>query len=295
MVGQLAAFDDEALRVFLQPGEAGVDPRALGLAIQGERPDFVTRVCAAVPRAARPVLDEGRHAAASTAELQDARRAVVERLFWPLLYWHDPAGYEELVAGERVHPRLLEAVAIDGRTVCDVGAGAGRFTLHAARRAAAVIAVEEVPSLQRRLEDHLRDAGIDNVEVRRGSFTDLPLDDDSVDVAVACSSVTSQAPFGGEAAIDEMERVVRPGGELAVIWPDRPDWFRERGFVVVSAEGNDSVSFADPEAAERICRSYYSDEAARWVAEHRASAVPYSVLGVDPPNLACLREVPQNP
>ena len=295
MVGHLDGFDDRALRVFLQPGEAGVDPHALGLAIQGEAPALVERVHKALSPAARRRLERGLRAAAGSAELESARRAVVERLFWPLLYWHDPAGYEELVAGELIHPRLLEMVAVDGLKVCDVGAGAGRFTFHAAARAATVIAVDEVPPLLRRLERRLRESGVDNVEVSRGSFTDLPLADHSVDVAVACSSVTSREPFGGQAAIDEMERVVRPGGQLAVIWPDRPEWFRERGFLVLAAEGNRSVSFADPQAAERICRRYYSEEAARWVAANRSSQVPYAVLGVDPPNHACLREVDSKP
>jgi ubiquinone/menaquinone biosynthesis C-methylase UbiE len=216
---------------------------------------------------------------------------VVSLLFWPLLYWNDPLAYEELVAGERIHPRILDALDLDGREVCDVGAGAGRFTLFAARRAARVIAVDEVPPLLRRLEVHLRDEGIVNVEVRRGSFDALPLADDSVDVAVACSSLTSRAPLGGEPALVEMDRVVRDGGEVAVIWPDRPEWYRSRGFVHLSAAGNDSLSFADPAAAERVCRDFYSDAAAAWVVEHHSATVPFAVLGISPPNDVCIRTV----
>jgi hypothetical protein len=77
-----------------------------------------------------------------------------------------------------------------------------------------------------------------------------------------------------------------------VIWPDRPDWFRERGFVHLSAAGNDSLEFADPAAAERICRDFYSAEAARWVARHQTAEVPFAVLGIPPPNDVCIRVVP---
>lgn len=251
------------------------------------------RVIAALDPEAAAVVCATRSRLAGGDRVARARRAVVDRLFWPLLYWHDPAAYEELVAGEEIHPRILDALDLDGRSVCDAGAGSGRFTLYAAGRAARVIAVDEVPPLLRRLEDHLRERGIGNVEVRRGSFTDLPLPDRSVDVAVACSSLTSREPFGGDPALRELERVVRPGGEIAVIWPDRPEWFRDRGFVHLAAAGNDSRRFTSPAAAERLCRDFYSEEAAAWVVGHRTAEVPFSVLGVPPPNDLCLKTVPE--
>jgi ubiquinone/menaquinone biosynthesis C-methylase UbiE len=291
VLGHLGSFDDEALRVFLQPGEAGVSPRLLGTAVQGEEPALGERILKALPRQAQGEFIAARQMTAGRGAVERARREVVGHLFWALLYWHDPCAYEELVAGERIHPRILDALNLDGRTVCDVGAGAGRFTLFAARRAARVVAVDEVPPLLRRLQLHLGEEGIANVEVRRGSFDALPLEDDSVDVAVACSSLTSRTPFGGEPALTEMERIVRHGGELAVIWPDRPEWFRERGFIHLSAGGNDRLYFADPAAAERLCRDYYSDAAAEWVVAHRASAVPFAVLGISPPNDVCIRPV----
>lgn len=277
--------------MFLAPGEAGVSPRLLGTAMQGEQPALAERVLAALPAEARGEFSAARQSAGEPGEVERAGRTVVSLLFWPLLYWHDPLAYEELVAGERIHPRILDALDLDGREVCDVGAGAGRFTLFAARRAARVIAVDEVPPLLRRLEVHLRDEGIVNVEVRRGSFDALPLADDSVDVAVACSSLTSRAPLGGEPALAEMDRVVRDGGEVAVIWPDRPEWYRSRGFVHLSAAGNDNLSFADVAAAERVCRDFYSDAAAAWVVEHRSATVPFAVLGISPPNDVCIRTV----
>jgi ubiquinone/menaquinone biosynthesis C-methylase UbiE len=268
----LDALDDEALRVFLQPGEAGVDPAVLGTAVQGEDEKLAARMWTALPAEARAAYAAARETPRSTGDVA-----------------------AELVAGEHIHPRILDALGLDGRVVCDVGAGAGRFTLFAARRAARVVAVEEVPPLMRRLEAHLLEHGIDNVEVRRGSFAALPLDDNAVDIAVACSSLTSREPFGGEAALAEMERIVRPGGDIAVIWPDRPGWFRERGFVHLSAAGNDILYFADPKTAERLCREFYSEGAASWVARHRTAEVPFAVLGIRPPSDVCIRRVLARP
>src|SRR5438105_8796644 len=221
VLDHIAAFDDEAMRAFLVPGDWGVDPSKLGRALRGDAYDeLAARVAAALPPPSRALFHAGRAHPAGPAGVEQARRHVVNRLFWALLYWHDPDGYEELVAGEHIHPQLLASLDLDGRVVADLGAGAGRFTLFAARRAARVIAVDAVPALLERLERHAREQGVTNIQARRGSFTHLPLADGAVDVAIACSSLTSHAPWGGEAALREAQRVVHPGGELVVIWPD---------------------------------------------------------------------------
>src|SRR5205807_386542 len=288
---QLAGFDHEALQTFLSPGDWGVEPQRLGLALHGsEHDELAGRVVRALaPNGAASVL-AARGEPCGAEAIEQARRHVVDRLFWALLYWHDPDGYEELVAGEHIHPQLLASLDLDGRVVADLGAGAGRFTLFAARRAARVIAVDAVPALLERLERHAREQGVTNIQARRGSFTHLPLADGAVDVAIACSSLTSHAPWGGEAALREAQRVVHPGGELVVIWPDDPQWFIDRGFAYrsVGDADDDRLHFESAEVAERICREFYSEAAAGWVREHEADSVPFSVLGMRPPNDACV-------
>ena len=295
VLDQLDGFDDEALATFLAPGEDGVDPERLGRALGGEAfAALAERVAAALPPGARTPFHRGHGTAPHDPQQRDRdRRYVVRRLFWALLYWHDPGGYEELVAGEQIDPGLLDTLAIDGRVVADVGAGAGRFTLFAARRAQRVIAVDAVPALLQRLQRKACDQELDNVETRRGSFVRLPLDDASVDMAVACSSLTSQTPWGGDAALAELQRVVRPGGEIVVIWPDDPHWFCHRGFTYLTVPATTEMHFRDVASAERICAEFYSAAAARWVREHRARVVPFEVLGVRPPSDACIKRVPR--
>jgi SAM-dependent methyltransferase len=286
----IANFDDEALGAFLAPDEGGVDPADLGVALRGCAPTLVVRVAGALPDAARTAFNRA-HGARADAAVERARRRVLDRLFWPLVYWNDPDDYEDLVAGERVHPRVVDTLELAGRDVCDIGAGAGRFTLIAARRARRVIAVDVVTPLLQRLEGHARAAGATNIEVRRGRFTALPLADASVDLAVACSSFTSHGPHGGERVLAEAARIVRPGGDVAVIWPQEPAWFRARGFTHISVHGGDAVHFRDVPTAERLCRRYHSLHAARWVRLNQRADVPYAVLSVRPPNDVCVKRV----
>ena len=291
-IEELNALDDEALRVFLQPGEAGVDPVQLGIALHGPGNDrLAIRILRALPLDAAGGFIDARAGPPDDKRVAQARRRVVGRLFWALLYWNHPDEYDELVSGETIHPALIKRLELSGRVIADLGCGSGRFTLAAAPLAKSVIAIDEVPALLRRLKTHLEEKSISNVELRRGAFDALPLADASVDVAVACSSLTSQAPFGGEVALREAARVVRPDGLVAVIWPDEPAWFVERGFTYFAAPGEMSVHFPSVEAARRLCRRFYSKEAERWVVEHESADVPYEVLGTNPPRDVCLMRI----
>jgi ubiquinone/menaquinone biosynthesis C-methylase UbiE len=184
---------------------------------------------------------------------------------------------------------VLDELDLDGKSVCDVGAGTGRFTLPAAKRAQRVIAVDAVPAMLERLQDKADAAALDNIEIRRGAFTALPVAERSVDIAVACSSFTSAGPLGGLSAVREAERIVCAGGSVAIIWPQDPLWLRGLGFEHVRLRGEQVHAFRDVATAERLCATYYSDAAAAWVRVHHARDIPYSVLGSSPPNDVCIK------
>jgi len=215
----------------------------------------------------------------------------VSKLFWPLVYWNRPDDYDELVAGEPIHPQVLEQLEIEGTSVCDLGAGTGRLTLLMAARARHVVAVDAVPALLDRLQRRARSAGLSNITVVRAGFVPLPLADDSVHLAVACSVFTHEASSGTERALHEAERIVEPGGQVAIIWPHHPEWFAARGYEHRSFEGNTVMHFRDVATARRLCELYYSPAAVRWVIEHASADVPFEVLGTKPPNDVCIKRV----
>jgi ubiquinone/menaquinone biosynthesis C-methylase UbiE len=290
-VSDIAAFDDEALRTFLDPCDGGVDACELGLALQKMDSALQHRVERILPDHAAQPFHNGLSMRCDGGALARAQQHVLAVLYWPLVYWHEPDDYDALIHGEHIHPRLLDALDIEDRIVCDIGAGSGRFALRAAEVAAKVIAVDVTPQLLQRLQERARALGLANVETRRGRFNALPLETGSVDVAVACSSFTTSGPHGGARALAEAERIVRPGGDVVVIWPQSVDWLRARGFTYLAVLGDRSVHFDDVATAERLCRRYYSDAAADWVLEHRSSDVPFAVLGTRPPSDLCIKRI----
>ncbi len=108
---------------------------------------------------------------------------------------------------------LIEA----GDTVVDLGSGAGNDCFVA--RAAAgpegkVIGVDFTPEMIRRARLNAEKLGFNNVEFRQGDIEDLPLNDQSVDVAVS-NCVLNLAPDKPK-VFAEIFRVLRPGGHFSI-------------------------------------------------------------------------------
>jgi SAM-dependent methyltransferase len=104
--------------------------------------------------------------------------------------------------------RLLEGLA--GRVI-EIGAGHGLNFPHYPPTVTEVIAVEPEPTLRARATEAAGDAALP-VRVLAGVADELPLEDESVDAAVA-SLVLCSVPDQNR-ALAELHRVLRPGGEL---------------------------------------------------------------------------------
>jgi arsenite methyltransferase len=129
--------------------------------------------------------------------------------------------------------RVLEAAALrTGDTVLDVGAGLGLLTLAAHERIGDgwVIAVDPSVSALEELLALAHTANASGIMYLVGDAEVLPLPDASVDVAVLGSALLPVADRA--AAVQELARVVRPGGRLSLREPVRGD-------------GSDSASAVD--------------------------------------------------
>ena len=159
-------------------------------------------------------------------ERQAARERLVRGLFWFLVYELAPERWDALSRVEPVHPNLVASLPAEGARVVEVAAGSGRLTLALAARAARLLAVEPCRPLRDLLARRLpaRSWAVGGVVER------LPLADGWADLVTSCASIGPDPPLGGERALAEMERCCRPGGEVALVEPESPDWFQARGY-----------------------------------------------------------------
>lgn len=204
-------------------------------------------------------------------------------LAWELLYRLEPELYDRLARAERLHPGVLAWLPRDAGRIAEVGAGAGRLTLELAGFARRVVAVEPAAPLRSILRRKLaatRHGG--RVRVTHGFFDLLPLPDDWADLAVSCSAFTPADGHGGDAGLAEMERVCRPGGCVAIIWPNNLDWLTARGYEYVSFPGAMSLEFTSFQEAAEMAGIFFP-QAADDVRRLRSRKVPFDLLGVNPP------------
>ena len=112
---------------------------------------------------------------------------------------------------------MLVAELREGETVLDLGCGGGIDVILAARRVGpdgfvhGLDMTEEMLALARRNADT---AGVENVDFVKGVIEELPLPDASVDVII--SNCVINLSTDKTAVLDEMYRVLRPGGRLGI-------------------------------------------------------------------------------
>jgi ubiquinone/menaquinone biosynthesis C-methylase UbiE len=120
--------------------------------------------------------------------------------------------YVVLLNGRREQENRDELVrGLRGR-VLEVGAGTG-LNLGRYSEDVEVMAVEPEPTMAARAAERGREAAA-SVRVLRAVAEDLPFPDDAFDAVVACYVLCSVADQ--TRAIEEIRRVLRPGGEVRV-------------------------------------------------------------------------------
>lgn len=297
----LSVFDDTTMRQMLRNSMYGLSVKDLAKGLQGASPKLTEKVLRNLPyrqRAQFLVLQQTRPA---QAEIKAAQKQLLDSLFWELTYWKTPELYEELTEGENLHPGIFQSLkpTLSGKTVLDAGAGSGRASFECLRDGAKqVFALEPSPGLLHLLEQKLANQPKPpRIIPLRGRFDNIPLENNSVDVALACSAFTAEAAQGGEQGLAELQRVTKTGGKVVIIWPRPEDyeWLAAHGFnyVAMPLRQEMQVRFRSLEVARRCAQRFYArnPRLLRYLYEQKQPAVPFSVLGFNPPHDYCWLEV----
>jgi ubiquinone/menaquinone biosynthesis C-methylase UbiE len=114
-------------------------------------------------------------------------------------------------------PEIIKQGGLDGAAViADFGSGTGIFTRHLLNAGLKVFAVEPNPEMRAAAETALSDDSCFTSVA--GSAEDSGLESSSVDLITAAQAFHW---FNSETARQEFSRVLKPGGQLALIWNKR--------------------------------------------------------------------------
>ena len=300
-IEDLMVFDDDTLHTMLTRGEFGLTVTSLAHCLHGIDKSLLMRVKRNLSPEQRLLFLRELHRPLPQSAREHARRELLDALFWELTYWKTPELYEELTEGERIHPGIFEHLRADlqDKTVLDVGAGSGRASLECIRYGAKLVyAVDPSPGLLRLLEQKLRHrTNGQQIIPQAGRFEAIPLEDNSVDIALSCSAFTAAPEQGGEPGLNEMYRVTRPGGKIVLIWPRREDrdWLCSHGFryVTLPLQHDMHICFRSLKSALQCARRFYAHNKSvvQYILKQQKPEIPFSVLGLNPPNDYCWLEV----
>ncbi|MGB5760299.1 MAG: class I SAM-dependent methyltransferase [Acidimicrobiales bacterium] len=139
------------------------------------------------------------------------------------------------------HPELVQRFVDDfgaGR-VLEIAAGTGIFTGQLATHGIDIVAIEPVEAMRAALTNN-----VPSVEVRTGTAEHLPIENASVDVVAVAQAFHW---FDHLPALDEIHRVLQPGGHLVTIWNVKDGdaaWYR-RYMEIVDRHTDDTPRHAD--------------------------------------------------
>jgi ubiquinone/menaquinone biosynthesis C-methylase UbiE len=157
---------------------------------------------------------------AEVAEFYDGASMLADKYFYGyqrLGYWYDPdddASLEE--AAKRLTRKIVGTLGLrPGERLLDAGCGSGAATIHIADEfGAQVTGVTISPVEAAKAQARATEGGVSGVRFETADYHALPFPENSFDAMVAIESLFNA--FDLEKALLEFQRVLRPGGRVAM-------------------------------------------------------------------------------
>lgn len=99
--------------------------------------------------------------------------------------------------------------------IADLAAGTGKLTKVLKKTAAKIIAIEPVEGMRRKFS-----ALLPEIEIINGTAERIPLGSESLDAVFVAQAFHW---FDGTAALNEIHRILKPGGKIGLIWNARDE------------------------------------------------------------------------
>ena len=186
---------------------------------------FFAAICPAVEQGLAELPEREQDLAAVAKVLEVRRKRSQEFFDRHARQWDDLA--RTLLPAPDYRERLLSDVP-EGKTVVEIGFGAGSLLPALAARSATVIGVDHSPAMLEEARRRLALSGLNGIDLRLGEMTHLPLPDRSADCAVL--NMVLHHAADPPAVLDEIRRVLTPGGVLVLadLARHEREWVRER-------------------------------------------------------------------
>ncbi|HKG35879.1 MAG TPA: methyltransferase domain-containing protein [Solirubrobacterales bacterium] len=234
---------------------------ALGRALPLLRPEARKKARAAGDTPYLDLLEDDLESTGATQDLMNT--GVVPQIYER--WWRPALGQ---VAKGFTGPGMQEEIRIarlllglrPGDGVLDVACGPGNFSRAFARvvgDSGLVVGLDASATMLERGASELRRSGPDNLALIRGDATDLPFVDESFD-AVCCFAALHlfDDPLGG---LDEMTRVLTPGGRIAVMTSVQRKLAPRGPFKPISERLSGMRVFGQDEVAEALEHRGFAD------------------------------------
>ncbi|MFF2531040.1 class I SAM-dependent methyltransferase [Brevibacillus sp. NPDC058079] len=212
------------------------------------------------------------------------------------IYKNQAKQYDLMISRQPSLLAIIEEITpIKGQDVIDLGAGSGRLTSVLAPHAKSILALDASAAMLEVNAQQLTQAGLSNWTTNVADHRELPADDNSTDVIVAgwtvCYLTSSEVPNNElhlEKIIQEMKRVLRPGGTIVIMetmgtgyeTPHPPEFLIKYYSLLENKYGFShkwirlDYQFKDLEEAEQLSRFFFGEELADRVAREKLMTLP---------------------